>query len=109
MREAAVLGELRLTSGIGNAYVGSDDDVRCAGIAVPRESGDVVVQGQRRAVVDLPDAGLGSVVFECGDGGLSVGRVGEPEQRDIVFGRSDAGRVRRGFGVRQQAGDQVSR
>src|ERR1700722_16427392 len=91
MAEAAVLLLLCGAAGVGNADVRGHDDVRCAGVY-----GWVVeVNGERRAVEELAerDSGGAGIVFEDLDAGCGIGGVVEPEQRDVVFGRPDAGGV----------------
>ena len=101
MSEAAVLGQLRFAAGVSDADVRGDDDVGRARVY----GWVVVVERKRRAVVDLPerDARGGGIVFEDFDAGVGIGGALQPDQRDVIFRRPNAGGVVGGFGVRNIA------
>ena len=80
MREAAVLGELRLAAGIGNAYVRRDDDVRSTRVPTWPESRGVVVEGYGWTVEDLAEADGCSVLLKRLDSAVNVRARLEPEQ-----------------------------
>ena len=72
MGEAAVLRLFLGAAGVSNADIRGDDDVRRARV----DRRVVVVEGQRRAIVDLPerDSGGGGVGFEDVDAGFGIRR-----------------------------------
>src|ERR1700679_99911 len=67
MSEAAVLGQFRGAAGVRNAHVRGHDDIRRARVF----GWIVVVEGERRAVVDLAelDSGGGGIRFQDTDCG----------------------------------------
>ena len=101
MREAAVFCKFLGATGVGNADVWRHDDIRRARVY----GWVVVVEGKRGAVVNLPefDPGGGGVLFEDLDARESIGGAVQPDQRDIIFRRSDAGGVVGRFRVRNVA------
>src|SRR3984957_461527 len=107
MGEAAVLGKFRGAAGVSNSDVRGDDNIRRAWV----HGRIVVVNGKRRTIVNLAefDSGGGGVIFEDFDARKSIGRVVQPDQRDVIFGRSNAGgvvgRFREGneSGIRKQS------
>src|SRR5579872_3288727 len=97
MCEPAVLGQFLAAAGVSNADIRGHDDVGRARIY----GRVVVIERQRRTVVDLPerDSGTGSIIFQDLDAGIGIGGVLQPDQRDVVFRRSNARRIVGGFRV----------
>src|ERR1700722_20715412 len=91
MAAPAVLGKFRGASGVSNSDVRGDDNIRRAWV----HGRIVVVNGKRRTIVNLAefDSGGGGVIFEDFDARKSIGRVVQPDQRDVIFGWSNPGGV----------------
>ncbi len=100
MGESAVLGELLAAAGVDDADIRGHDNIRSARI----DGWVVVVKGKRRAEVDLAEADLVGVLLEDLDAGSGVRGVLQPDERDIVFRRSNASGVDGGLGVWNVAG-----
>src|ERR1700742_2973786 len=96
MGESAMLGEFGLAARVSDTHVWGHDNVGRARIY----GWVIVVERKRRAVVDLAEtdsSGGRRIIFENLDAGVGIGRVLQPDQRDVIFGRTDAGWVVRGF------------
>src|SRR5271166_5607988 len=97
MGKPSVLRLLLGTAGVSDADILGDDDVRRAGV----DGWVVIVERDRWPVVDLPerDSGAGGIIFEDFDAGVGIGGALQPEERDVIFRRPNAGRVFGGFRV----------
>src|ERR1700722_10539862 len=98
-----MLGQLGLAARISDARVRGYDDVRRARIY----GWVVVVDRKRRAIVDLPETdsgGGGGIIFKNFYAGIGIGRILQPNQRDVIFRRTYPGGVVGGFGSWDVAG-----
>ena len=92
MGKAAVLHQLLTAARVGRADVGRDDDVGRPRIFWRQPRG-VVVKREAGAIVDLPDAGSGPIVFQKSDSRVGVRRICQPQQRNVVLSGTNAAAV----------------
>lgn len=90
-------------AGVNHAVVGLHNDVRRAGIsAILGEPRLVEHRGQRGSVKHLAHADLVSVGLQKRNGLRNQRRIGQPDQRNVVFCRPDAAAVVGRFRQRDQ-------